>query len=1006
MGRADRAAEPVAVLRGLAGPRSGVVILALGIIATLCLLFAPIFVTSIDRSAPRPAGGAIDFSGHGPLTAPVELSGQWRLNWLSGPPGPPADRSVMVEAPGMWSGPETGLPTHGAVSYGLRISGLAPGRYTLHVPSVYAASRVSVNGRVLSQQGAPGLTKASTNPTIRAHDVTIDADGGPIDVRIDVSAFYERDNGLDAAPVFGTAQQMTRWVALDWLRGMLLLSSCLLLACYGVVIFAVRRQERGWLWFGLACVTVMPVLATFSHDNLLLLLAPSMPLLAMRAIQYLTVIVALGAMMLYTRHLFPEESPRLVQRAILAVLAANFAASCGAAAFGGLMGLSLVAYYAVWVRVAVLAYVLWVVVVATLRRRDGAAVYLLGMAVFFATLVYTDLTANRFIPQVGSGLDLMPLGMFVMLLSHLVIMAKRWDGAISSAELTSRELRQLLDVNIAIASEIELEPLLRRIVQATSQLLYADRGTLFLHDERTGELWSMVAEGLESREIRFPAGVGLAGDCFVRGAIDRVPDAYADPRFNAAVDKATGYRTRTLLSAPITTRDGRRLGVLQAVNRLDGAAFDEADAARMGAFAAQAAVAIENATLFEEVQSERNYNDSILRSMSSGVVTLDRDARIVSLNAAARRILGIEADAQLPEGLNLTVADNNPWLPAELQAVATSSQPKTLLDADVKTLRGDTIAANVSIVPLISGGERVGLLIIVEDITEGKRLQGAMRRFMTQKVVDQVMGRDDDLLFGAACQASVLFADIRGFTSLAEHLGPRDTVDMLNEIFTELFEAVAANDGVLDKYIGDAIMAVYGAPLSSERDPQNAVDSAVAMTAMLRAINARRLERGLEPVGLGVGVATGQVVAGTIGSPKRMDYTVIGDSVNLASRLQGVTKIYGVAIVVCEDTAAAVQGHRLRELDALKVRGRRRPARIFQVLTDGAPAPEAALEAYARGRGALAAGLWQDAAAAFEAALVASPDDGPSRLMLDRARQLMRAPPPAGWDGVWDSSGV
>ncbi|HEY0651327.1 adenylate/guanylate cyclase domain-containing protein [Phenylobacterium sp.] len=993
----------MAVLR-LAGPRGGVVILALAIIATLCLLLAPIFVTAIDRSAPKPAGGTIDFSRHGPLTAPVELSGQWRLSWLSGPPGPPAGAALMVDVPGLWSGPETGLPTHGAVSYGLRISGLAPGRYTLHVPAVYAASRVSVNGRVLSLHGPPGLTKASTVPTIRAHDVTFDADGEPIDLRIDVSAFYERDNGLDAAPVFGPALQMTRWIALDWLRGMLLLSSCLLLACYGAVIFAVRRQERGWLWFGLACVTVMPVLATFSHDNLLLLLAPSMPLLAMRAIQYLTVILALGAMVLYTRHLFPQESPRLAHRAILGVLAANFAASCGAAAFGGLMALSLVAYYAVWVRVAVLAYVLWVVVTATLRRRDGAAVYLLGMAVFFATLVYTDLTANRFIPQVGSGLDLMPLGMFVMLLSHLVIMAKRWDGAITSAELTSRELRQLLDVNIAIASEIELEPLLRRIVQATSQILHADRGSLFLHDEKTDELWSMVAEGLESREIRFPAGVGLAGDCFRRGVIERVTDAYADPRFNAAIDKATGYRTRTLLSAPIVTRDGRKLGVLQAVNRLDGAAFDDADVARMGAFAAQAAVAIENATLFAEVASERNYNDSILRSMSSGVVTLDRDARIVKLNAAARRILGIDPDAEAPDGLNLTLAQSNPWLPAELQAVATSSQPKTLLDADVKTLRGDTISANVSIVPLISGGERVGLLIIVEDITEGKRLQGAMRRFMTQKVVDQVMARDDDLLFGAACQASVLFADIRGFTSLAEHLGPRDTVDMLNEIFTELFEAVAANDGVLDKYIGDAIMAVYGAPLSSGRDPQNAVDSAVAMSAMIKAFNARQLERGLQPVELGVGVASGQVVAGTIGSPKRMDYTVIGDSVNLASRLESVTKTYGVGIVVCEDTAAAIEGHRLRELDALRVRGRRRPARIFQVLTDDAVQHDAALEAYARGRRALTAGLCEEAASAFEAALAEAPEDGPSRLMLERARQLIRSPPPVNWDGVWDSS--
>src|SRR5471032_1799468 len=100
-------------------------------------------------------------------------------------------------------------------------------------------------------------------------------------------------------------------------------------------------------------------------------------------------------------------------------------------------------------------------------------------------------------------------------------------------------------------------------------------------------------------------------------------------------------------------------------------------------------------------------------------------------------------------------------------------RPQTLLDADVRTVRGDTISANLSIVPLMTEDEPVGLLILIEDITEGKRLQGAMRRFMTQKVVDQIMGREDELLFGSACQASVLFADIRNFTAHAEGLGPR-----------------------------------------------------------------------------------------------------------------------------------------------------------------------------------------------------------------------------------------
>src|SRR6185503_4736062 len=186
----------------------------------------------------------------------------------------------------------------------------------------------------------------------------------------------------------------------------------------------------------------------------------------------------------------------------------------------------------------------------------------------------------------------------------------------------------------------------------------------------------------------------------------------------------------------------------------------------------------------------------------------------------------------------------------------------------------------------------------------------------------------------------------RNFSGLSEALPPRETVDMLNEVFTDLFEAVSGAGGVLDKYMGDAVMAVFGAPLSSGRDPLNAVESAMAMRRMLAALNLRRRERGQAEIRLGIGVATGEVVAGTIGSPKRMDYTVIGDCVNVASRLQALTKTYGVGILVCEAIAAAVP---LRELDTVRVRGRQRPSRIFQVVTDDQPLPADTLAAYRRG---------------------------------------------------------
>ena len=222
--------------------------------------------------------------------------------------------------------------------------------------------------------------------------------------------------------------------------------------------------------------------------------------------------------------------------------------------------------------------------------------------------------------------------------------------------------------------------------------------------------------------------------------------------------------------------------------------------------------------------------------------------------------------------------------------------------------------------------------MMIDDISTSKRLEGAMRRFMTQDVLDQVLAHEGDMLFGTGCRASVLFADIRGFTTMSENLSPRNVVAMLNEIFTELFEAVAQHDGVLDKYIGDAVMAVFGAPLSRGEDAINAVRAALRMQEMIAAINARRVGRSEPGVRLGVGVATGEVVAGTIGSPKRMDYTVIGDSVNLAARLQDLTKTYGADVIINHETAAAVGGMAsLREIGTVAVRGRARQETTFAV---------------------------------------------------------------------------
>ncbi|MBA3897272.1 MAG: GAF domain-containing protein, partial [Sphingomonadaceae bacterium] len=822
----------------------------------------------------------------------------------------------------------------GFATYRLTLAHLPAGRYRMHLPIVYAASRAFVNGVEVSRRGDVGETAAATHYDWRAHDIAFESAGEDVRLSIDIAAFRHRDTGLESAPVLGLSDPMASWIALKWAQEFLALIALMLLGIYALAVFLYRKRDRASLFFAIACFGYIPASAILGFDNILSMLFPSIALVPLMMLLYLPTEVSLGAFLAYVNALYPEEAWPRVYRALMAVVAVLFAVQAATLALGETLLASKENRAFILIIAAILAYMVAVLVRAVARRRDGALIFLLGVLVFFATVLMVATVAYGILPSDRvTGIDFTAYGMLILLFSHIVILAERWSLAIIDAERTNDDLRQLLDVNSAITSEMQLAALLKKIVEVTSKILHADRSSLFLYDEKADELWSLVAEGVETRQIRFPAGRGLAGHVVRTGETVNAARAYEDPRFNPEVDQQTGYRTKSALTMPVTARDGRRLGVMQALNRHDRPCFTRDDEIRLQAFAAQAAIAIDNASLFTAVAAERNYNESILRSMSAGVVTLDRDGRLATINDAACAILEVEADAAQGRNARAFLKRIDSWLLGEIDAVAADGQRRRRLDADITTARGNPISANVTIVPLVRDGGADGLLILVEDISQRKRLEGAMRRFMPQNLVEQVIERREELLEGAACTASVLFADIRDFSALAETLPPRETVEVLNEIFGELYEAVVAHGGVLDKFIGDAVMAVYGAPISSGRDPQNAVASALAMQRAIDGINERRAAKGLTPIRLGIGIATGEVIAGTVGSSKRMDYTVIGDSVNLAARLEELSKIHDVGILVCETTARAVEQEiRLRALKETQVRGRTRPERIFEVL--------------------------------------------------------------------------
>jgi adenylate cyclase len=257
---------------------------------------------------------------------------------------------------------------------------------------------------------------------------------------------------------------------------------------------------------------------------------------------------------------------------------------------------------------------------------------------------------------------------------------------------------------------------------------------------------------------------------------------------------------------------------------------------------------------------------------------------------------------------------------------------------------------------------------------------------------------------GEIKELTVMFSDIRGFTTISEGLTPDELVSLLNEYLGEMTEIVFSNQGTLDKYIGDAIMAFWGSPYPQEDHAIRGCQCALQMVRRLESLNAKWEAEGRRPISIGIGLNTGLLNVGNMGSAKRLAWTVMGDNVNLASRLEGINKQYQTQIVISEATHQQIGGRFVcRELDRIRVKGKNQPVEIYELLDFASEEPKYAplLNRFAHAMTAYRAQDWRAAAAEFGQLLRDYPDDGPIRVFLQRALEFMETAPEPDWDGVY-----
>ena len=524
-------------------------------------------------------------------------------------------------------------------------------------------------------------------------------------------------------------------------------------------------------------------------------------------------------------------------------------------------------------------------------------------------------------------------------LARLAGSLRRISRVVAKREGEREDLLALAGIGQVINSSLELDDVLRIVMDTLVRLTGAERGFLMLRDEQ-GELSIRIARNLEQETLED------AEFAFSRTVVKRViaeaepvltTNAQRDPRFDKEESVIT-LNLRSILCVPLKVKD-ELTGVIYADNRIRTGLFTETELNLLTAFANQAAVAIENARLFEsvwrtlgDVSDLKNFMDDIFASIASGVITIDLENRITLCNQAAETILRRSESQLVGERITEVLPVIGLDLNRYLSLVRQTGRQMIGLELQSALDQRGPLTLSLSLAPLKNADESTrGVAIVLEDLTENKQLEAQRRLFarMVSPAVIEQLNPDELQLGGKRTEITTLFADIRGFTRFSEKYAPEQLVSILNRYLGAAIEAILAQEGTIDKFMGDAIMAFFNAPIPQAEHTLRAVQAALGMreaTLMLY----QKLPPELH-LSFGIGIHSGEAVLGLVGAERRLDYTAIGDGVNTAKRIQE----HAAAGQILISAATYQQVDRrieARQVQPIIAKGKTQPVPVYEVL--------------------------------------------------------------------------
>jgi adenylate cyclase len=516
---------------------------------------------------------------------------------------------------------------------------------------------------------------------------------------------------------------------------------------------------------------------------------------------------------------------------------------------------------------------------------------------------------------------------------------ERLTKLIADTELQYSHLLALTQIGQVVNSTLELDEVLRIVMDTIVSLTRAERGFLMLRDEK-GQLVANVARNWEKESIN-PSESAVSRTVIQQviesGEAVLTTNAQQDPRLSAQ-ESIIAFNLRSILCVPLKVKNDL-IGVIYADNRIRSGIFAETERDLLTAFANQAAVAIENARLFSslkrtlaEVTGLKNLMENVFASITSGVITLDVQEKVTLANRAAEKILGQASKDILGHRVDEVLAPVSEAIRPHLTSVRQTDTSVVDLEFSPNLPKRGNVDWRFNLSPLKDAAQITqGMAIVLDDLTERKHLESQRRLFerMVSPAVIQQLDPNKLQLGGKRVDITTIFADIRGFTSFSEKQSPEKLVAILNRYLAAMAEAVLAQEGTIDKFMGDAIMAWFNAPIPQADHTLRAVKAALAIRASVENLYTELPVE--EHLSFGAGIHYGDAVLGLIGTEKRLEYTAISDSVNTAKRIQENSSKNQI-LISREAYKRVEQEVMVKPVPPMTVKGKSQPLEVFEVV--------------------------------------------------------------------------